>query len=61
VLLGDLLDGDAYAPLHDLAAALARDDAGAALDAAVRLTRIGHSSGWDMLTGFLGALNSLPD
>ena len=59
VLLGDLLDGDAYAPLHDLAGALARDDASAAVDAAVRLTRIGHSSGWDMLTGFLGALDSI--
>jgi hypothetical protein len=60
-LLGDLLDGDAYAPLHDLAGALARDDAGAALDAAARVTRIGHSSGWDMLTGFLGAVDSLAD
>ena len=59
-LLGDLLDGDAYAPLHDLAGALARDDASAALDAAGRLTHIGHSSGWDLLTGFLGALDSLP-
>lgn len=60
VLLGDLLDGEAYAPLHELAGALARDDASAAIDAAARLTRIGHSSGWDMLTGFLGALDSLP-
>lgn len=59
-LLGDLLDGDAYAPLHDLVGALARDDARAALDAAARLTHIGHSSGWDMLTGLLGALDALP-
>jgi hypothetical protein len=57
-LLGDLLDGHAYAPLHDLAAALAREDASLALDAAARLTRIGHSSGWDMLAGFLGTLDA---
>jgi uncharacterized protein DUF2877 len=55
-LLGDLLDGSGHAPLHDLAQALARSDEAAALDAAARLVRIGHSSGWDMLTGFLGAL-----
>jgi len=59
-LLGDLLDGCGHAPLHDLALALARDDGAAALDAAGRLVRIGHSSGWDMLTGFLGALCGLP-
>ncbi len=55
-LLGDLLDGGGYAPLHDLATALAT--AGplhVALDAARRLIRIGHSSGWDMLAGFIGA------
>ena len=55
-LLGDLLDGSGHAPLHDLARALTRSDEAAALDAAARLVRIGHSSGWDMLTGFLGAL-----
>jgi hypothetical protein len=59
-LLGDLLDGCGHAPLHDLALALARDDGAAALDAAGRLVRIGHSSGWDMLTGVLGALCELP-
>jgi len=59
-LLGDLLDGCGHAPLHDLALALARDDAAGALDAAARLVRIGHSSGWDMLTGVLGALCELP-
>jgi hypothetical protein len=61
VLLGDLLAGDAYAPLHELAAGLTagapREDAVAA---ARRLARIGHSSGWDMLTGFLGGLSPLP-
>jgi len=55
-LLADLLEGEGYAPLHDLTLALMRSDATAALDAAVRLVRIGHSSGWDILTGFLGAL-----
>ena len=55
-LLGDLLDGSGHAPLHDLAQALTRSDEAAALDAAARLVRIGHSSGWDILTGFLGAL-----
>jgi uncharacterized protein DUF2877 len=56
-LLGDLLDGSGYAPLHDLALALAESDGAAALDAAARLIRIGHSSGWDILTGVLGALS----
>lgn len=53
-LLGDLLAGEAHAPLHDLAGALA---AGAAtLPAARRLVRIGHSSGWDLLAGFVAGL-----
>jgi hypothetical protein len=57
-LLGDLLDGSGHEPLHDLALALARSDGPTALQAAARLTRIGHSSGWDILTGFLGALGA---
>jgi len=52
-LLGDLLHGEGWAPLHDLAAALASDDEPAGLDAARRLTRLGHSSGWDLLAGFV--------
>src|SRR6266404_2169866 len=52
-LLGDLLVGEGWAALHDLAAALARDDGPAALEAARRLTRLGHSSGWDLLAGFV--------
>jgi hypothetical protein len=59
-LLGDLLDGCGHAPLHDLVLALVRADAASALEAAARLVRIGHSSGWDMLTGVLGALCGLP-
>lgn len=56
-LLADLVEGQAWAPLHDLAQGLA---AGAAVDAllppARRLTRLGHSSGWDLLAGFLGTI-----
>ena len=52
-LLGDLLGGEGWAPLHALAAHLARDDDDAALDAARRLTELGHSSGWDLLAGFI--------
>ena len=56
-LLGDMLDGHAHAPLHELADALA---AAAPLDATLaaarRLVRIGHSSGWDMLAGLVGGV-----
>lgn len=53
-LLGDLLDGEGWAPLHDLASALATDAPEAtAREAARRLTRLGHSSGWDLLAGFV--------
>jgi Protein of unknown function (DUF2877) len=52
-LLGDLLAGEGWAPLHDLAAALASADERSALDAARRLTGLGHSSGWDLLAGFV--------
>ncbi len=51
-LFGDLARGAAYAPLHELAAALCGSRA-ALLAAARALTAIGHSSGWDMLTGFM--------
>jgi hypothetical protein len=52
-LLGDLLVGEGWAPLHELATALAQDDDGTALHAAGRLTSLGHSSGWDLLAGFI--------
>src|SRR5688572_21392644 len=51
-LLGDLLAGEGWMPLHDLAQGLASEDGTATLDAASRLTRLGHSSGWDLLAGF---------
>jgi hypothetical protein len=58
VLLADLLAGEAHAPLHDLATALAADAIAAAVAAAARLVRIGHTSGWDLLAGFLGCLSA---
>jgi uncharacterized protein DUF2877 len=61
VLLGDLIAGDGWAPLHDLSTALTLEapPAEAVNDAARRLVAIGHTSGWDMLAGFLiGLLGS---
>ena len=52
-LFDDFVAGRTFAPLHDLAAALASSDVEHALAAARTLVAIGHSSGWDMLTGFL--------
>jgi hypothetical protein len=59
-LLADLAGGGGHAPLHDLVAALAADDDTRARDAAGRLARLGHSSGWDILTGFAAGLGALP-
>ena len=57
VLLADLVAGRGHAPLHDLARGVALGASPAILvDATRRLVRIGHSSGWDMLAGFLAAL-----
>lgn len=52
-LLADLVAGASFAPLHELADALAAGDDGEALEAARALTALGHSSGWDMLAGVL--------
>lgn len=52
-ILRDLLEGHGWSPLHELARALASDDESAAAEAASRLTRLGHSSGWDLLAGFV--------
>ena len=52
-LLSDLAAGRSFAPLHEIAAALATGNQKLALGAARTLVSIGHSSGWDMLTGFL--------
>jgi hypothetical protein len=51
VLFGDLARGESFAPLHALLVALACADDSRALAHARLLICIGHSSGWDMLTG----------
>lgn len=55
-LLGDLVAGEGFAPLHDLARALAVGSPADTLDAACQLVSIGHSSGWDLLAGFVAGL-----
>ncbi len=54
-VLSDLAMGHGPEPLHDLVCILLREreNTSEAVDAAVRLTRMGHSSGWDMLAGFM--------
>jgi hypothetical protein len=52
-LFHDLVRGQSFAPLHDLAQALAVGLEAEAFTAARTLVDIGHSSGWDMLTGFI--------
>jgi hypothetical protein len=60
-LFGDLARGRSFAPLHAASHALVAGDERGALTAARELAEIGHSSGWDMLTGFLlGAGAGLP-
>jgi hypothetical protein len=52
-LLGDLLEGHGWSALHDLVTALSADDDSRAFTAARRLRSLGHSSGWDLLAGFI--------
>ena len=52
-LFEDLVRGRSFAPLHAIAEALAAGEHAAALLHARELTAIGHSSGWDMFTGFV--------
>ena len=52
-LFSDLVRSQSFAPLHAIADALAANDHAAALAPARELTAIGHSSGWDMLTGLV--------
>jgi hypothetical protein len=52
-LLADLVAGQSFEPLHALVDALVAGDAAAAFGAARTLGELGHSSGWDMLTGCL--------
>jgi len=58
VIFRDLVFGYGPEELHDFFAGLLLEgnDSGSILHAAMRLTRIGHSSGWDMLAGALTGL-----
>lgn len=61
-LFGDLAEGRSFGALHWLVECLVGDDQ--VLPAARDLTAIGHSSGWDMLTGFVigvAGTAALPD
>ncbi|MSQ72025.1 MAG: DUF2877 domain-containing protein [Betaproteobacteria bacterium] len=59
-LFGDLARGESFASLHELAGFLATGDCdAAAIDAARSLVKLGHSSGWDMLAGFLTGLTGM--
>jgi hypothetical protein len=59
-LLADHVAGETFESLHALADALVDDDGAAALEAAWTLAALGHSSGWDMLTGFtIGVIGEL--
>lgn len=68
-LLRDMASGQTYDALHDLANTIFQADASAthsellahATAHARAITAIGHSSGWDMLTGFLGSLTGTLD
>jgi hypothetical protein len=61
-LLADLAAGASFAPLHATAEALARSDDDSAVASAGVLAALGHSSGWDMLTGLvIGITGSLHD
>jgi hypothetical protein len=53
-LLQDLASGQAIAPLHYVVNGLLTGDSFESIDPFLsQLTRIGHSTGWDMLTGLL--------
>jgi hypothetical protein len=60
-LFRDLASGESFAALHQLATIVADPASHSqAIDAARVLTAIGHSSGWDMLAGFIvGATGNL--
>ena len=52
-LFSDLARGQSFAPLHAVAEGLAGGQQATALAAARALAAVGHSSGWDMLAGFM--------
>jgi hypothetical protein len=56
-LLNDLADGHAIAPLHHIINGLITGEASDRIFPFIsRLTRVGHSTGWDLLTGLLAGL-----
>ena len=56
-LFADLVEGQSHAPLHDLANDIFSDSKTFAAEDHVRsVSSIGHSSGWDMLSGMLAGL-----
>jgi hypothetical protein len=57
-ILSDLAHGHGASPMHELLQALLHgEEPGRALAAAEAITRIGHTSGWDMLAGVVGGLS----
>lgn len=55
-LLKDLAGGQAVEPLHELVHSILSKQPPEGIHPASRLTRIGHSTGWDLLTGVLAGL-----
>ena len=59
-ILSDLAHGHGAEPMHTLVSALVHGEEPAqAVGAAEAITRIGHTSGWDMLAGMLSGLSLL--
>jgi hypothetical protein len=60
-ILSDLANGHGPEPLHDLACAMVAGEPSARIAShAARLTKIGQSSGWDMLTGVAAGIGIFP-
>jgi Protein of unknown function (DUF2877) len=55
-LLKDLSNGQAVEPLHELIHSILSDQPPESIRPASRLTQIGHSTGWDLVTGVLTGL-----
>jgi len=62
-LLEDLAHGHAIAPLHQLVNDIFTGRSSEGIHRSIfQLTRVGHSTGWDMLTGFItGLLTTFPN
>jgi hypothetical protein len=55
-LLKDLTKGQAFEPLHELSQSILSAQGPESIRPASCLTQIGHSTGWDLLTGVLAGL-----